>query len=289
VDKDEMPILNISINGILQRFANAAITDPLRSIPGPFLARWTDFPVKIAWLAGRRPQFLHSLHEKYGAIVRVTPDEVDVSDITTAHEIHRVGTKFYKSQFYRRLGPIENLFTTINPKFHSNRRRLLSPFFAESSISKLEPIVMDKVKLTVQKIGVEIQTQGYADVFKWWTLMAMDTIGELSFGESFGLVEAGEVNKYSSPIIKNHLFDRSLEKSIRYGYSQCCAPASNSYHVPDVSTPSIISTTSNVQRRSAGCATYRSVCSNADPSVQRTSGSKPRQPKKNALYRPAAG
>ncbi|KAL5333391.1 cytochrome P450 [Aspergillus crustosus] len=182
------------------QLAYATITDPLRSIPGPFLSRWTDLHVKFVWLAGGRPQYVHSLHQKYGPIVRVTPDEVDISDISTAREIHRVGSKFRKSQFYRKLGPIENLFTTTDPKFHANRRRLLAPFFAESSISKLEPIVLDKVRLTVQKIRDEMKTQGHADVFKWWTLMAMDTIGELSFGESFGLVEAGKKNQYATDI-----------------------------------------------------------------------------------------
>jgi hypothetical protein len=32
-----------------------------------------------------------------------------------------------------------------------------------------------------------------ADVFKWWLFMATDIIGELSFGESFRMLEAGKV------------------------------------------------------------------------------------------------
>lgn len=37
--------------------------------------------------------------------------------------------------------------------------------------------------------------RGAADVFKWWLFMATDVIGELSFGESFRVLEAGEVTQ----------------------------------------------------------------------------------------------
>lgn len=53
-------------------------------------------------------------------------------------------------------------------------------------------------------MGEEIQTRGATDVFKWWLFMATDIIGELSFGESFRMLEAGEVSntyiqKYKTP------------------------------------------------------------------------------------------
>lgn len=40
----------------------------------------------------------------------------------------------------------------------------------------------------------EMKSRGVADVFKWWTFMATDIIGELSFGESFRMLEHGKVN-----------------------------------------------------------------------------------------------
>lgn len=39
----------------------------------------------------------------------------------------------------------------------------------------------------------ELETRGVADVFKWWFFMATDIIGELSFGESFRILEMGKV------------------------------------------------------------------------------------------------
>ncbi len=42
-----------------------------------------------------------------------------------------------------------------------------------------------------------MKSRGVADVFKWWTFMATDVIGELSFGESFRMLEHGKVSLLS--------------------------------------------------------------------------------------------
>lgn len=47
--------------------------------------------------------------------------------------------------------------------------------------------------MTISRIAEEMQSRRVADVFKWWLFMATDIIGELSFGESFRMLEAGEV------------------------------------------------------------------------------------------------
>lgn len=51
--------------------------------------------------------------------------------------------------------------------------------------------------MAVDRIAEEMGKRGVADVFKWWLFMATDVIGELSFGESFRMLEAGEVSRTS--------------------------------------------------------------------------------------------
>ena len=41
------------------------------------------------------------------------------------------------------------------------------------------------VKLAVVRMAEDFQTGGYCDVFKWFTFMARDVVGEAFFGESF--------------------------------------------------------------------------------------------------------
>lgn len=57
----------------------------------------------------------------------------------------------------------------------------------------MEPIISSRVHMAIGRIAEEMEKRGAADVFKWWLFMATDVIGELSFGESFRMLEAGEV------------------------------------------------------------------------------------------------
>ena len=92
------------------------------------------------------------------------------------------------------------MFTTTDFKFHAARRRLLASPISDSSLSYLVPQISNRVEYTIERIAEEIDNRGAADIFKWWLFMATDIIGELSFGESFRMLEAGKVsfNTHSS-------------------------------------------------------------------------------------------
>lgn len=130
-----------------------------------------------------------------GPVVRVAPDEVDLCDIGAAKEIHRTGSRFYKSEWYSLLIPraFETVFSTPDPHLHSARRRLLASPLSDSSLTRFEARIRDMTQLTVSQMSGELTKNGCVDVFKWWLFMATDIIGELSFGESFRMLEKGEV------------------------------------------------------------------------------------------------
>lgn len=64
---------------------------------------------------------------------------------------------------------------------------------AHTNLARVEPAVQDRVQLTIKQMDSEMSRRGAVDVFKWWTFMATDVIGELSFGQSFQTLENGEV------------------------------------------------------------------------------------------------
>lgn len=107
-----------------------------------------------------------------------------------------------KSNFYNVLVAknFQNIFSTTDPKFHSNRRRLLATPISDSSLSKHEPLISKRINLAIEKIAQEMDNRGVADVFKWWLFMATDVIGELTFGESFQMLESGEKNQYTKDL-----------------------------------------------------------------------------------------
>ncbi|KAH7122185.1 cytochrome P450 [Dactylonectria estremocensis] len=168
---------------------------PVRRIPGPSYTLVTRLPLKYYSLTGRRLHYIHALHEQYGPIVRISPHEIAVADPESFAAIHRIGSGFTKSAWYD--SAPEGIFSMRDPKTHAQRRKLFARAFSATELrANWEDVVRDKVELAVSKIQGEAKEHGEVDVMKWWTLMATDVIGHLSFGESFEMLEIGRKTEY---------------------------------------------------------------------------------------------
>ncbi|KAF5621099.1 phenol 2-monooxygenase [Fusarium tjaetaba] len=177
--------------------ATTVLFNPLSRLPGPWITCCSDLIATYHWLKGTRAQYVHTLHQRYGPVVRIGPHEVDISDMTAVNEIHRVKDGYRKAPFYKNLIPnTNNLFNTLDVEFHRHHRRLLSSPLSESSLKAVEPTVDAYVKMAIASMKREMDERGAADVAKFWLFMATDIIVELSFGESFGILEHGKKNQY---------------------------------------------------------------------------------------------
>ncbi|KAH6995761.1 cytochrome P450 [Ilyonectria sp. MPI-CAGE-AT-0026] len=169
---------------------------PLRAIPGPWYGRFTHLWLKKHILAGHRMHYIHDLHVRYGPVVRVAPEEIDIADPAAFKEIHRIGGGFLKSPWYQsfRKGDTADVFSMINPKDHAQRRRLLAPLFSNSALmNNWYPVIIDNVTMAVDKIKREASQTGQADVFKWWTFMTADVISHLAFGKPLDMLNLEKI------------------------------------------------------------------------------------------------
>lgn len=83
---------------------------------------------------------------------------------------------------------------------HGARRKLFARAFSKTSLrANWEVVVREKAELAVRKMGEESKSKGKVDVFKWWGFLATDVLGDLAFGESFGMLERGEVTNLPIP------------------------------------------------------------------------------------------
>ncbi|KAF2855404.1 cytochrome P450 monooxygenase-like protein [Plenodomus tracheiphilus IPT5] len=183
---------------ILGKFAYVGLTCPTRHIPGPWYTRFTHLRLKRAIVTGQRIFYIDSLHQKYGPVVRLSPSEVGIADLEAFREIHKIGTKFMKSEWYLQLAnfPKAGVFTMLDPREHGPRRKLLSRSFSRSYlVENWEPKVREKALLAVTKIKANA-IESTADVYNWWMLLASDVSAHLAFGESFRMLEMGHANQF---------------------------------------------------------------------------------------------
>lgn len=164
---------------------------------------------------GFTPGHCHSLHQKYGThskprihksnlltrnktgpIVRTAPNEVSIASIEEVKKVYGHKETFLKHPAYRALAPskVDSMFNTSNVELHRRYRRLLTSPMSESSLKSAIPDVYSRATATVYKMEEELQTRGVIDVFKWWFFFTTDTLGDLTFGSSFNMIESGKVS-----------------------------------------------------------------------------------------------
>jgi cytochrome P450 len=137
-------------------------------------------------------------------VVRIAPNEVAVADIAGVSQIHKIGSGFLKSAFYANLTPTREpgIFAMRDPHAHAARRKLFARAFSNSSLrANWEVEVRKKAEAAVQRIKQDASgAQQGADILKWWTLLATDVIAHLSFGESFNMLELGQVRCFAASV-----------------------------------------------------------------------------------------
>jgi cytochrome P450 len=100
---------------------------------------------------------VRKIHEKYGDIVRLAPDELSFAREEAWHDVFakRAGhQQFLKNPVFFKAPPgqPENMVTTINAEDHARMRRLLAPAFSEQALMKQEPIVQSHANLLIHQL-----------------------------------------------------------------------------------------------------------------------------------------
>ena len=144
-------------------------------------------------ISGDLPHDIKSIHEHYGAIVRVGPDELSFTDPTAWKDIY---TKDFLRPYTHRDKPpgkdAENLISASETDHH-RFRKVLAPAFVQSL--EQEAVVQSYVNLLISKLrqAAEIdrsQEGAVVDVLKWFNYTTFDIVGDLVWGSSFGCLEA---------------------------------------------------------------------------------------------------
>lgn len=70
-------------------------------VPGPWYTNVTSLVLKYHEFTRRRRLWIHSLHELYGPVVRLAPNEVSFANLEGMKEIYQSGGSGYeKTEFY---------------------------------------------------------------------------------------------------------------------------------------------------------------------------------------------
>ncbi|QSS50125.1 cytochrome P450 monooxygenase [Histoplasma capsulatum var. duboisii H88] len=175
------------------KVVNRLFLSPFRKVPGPILAKLTGGWLLCVDLAGRRAMKVHELHEKYGSVVQLGPNELSFSSAESIGIIYGTGTRFRKAPMYMTMGR-PGVLHLSDPAAHRERRRLLNHAFSKQHLDDMEPEFRNSVKKMVARM--ERQGGEALDMKHWFKMYTLDNAGKAFLGATFGGLDSDESPRY---------------------------------------------------------------------------------------------
>jgi cytochrome P450 len=162
---------------------------PLAKFPGPKLAAltgWYEFYHDIV-RKGRFIWKLQELHDRYGPIVRISPEELHVRDADYYQELYAPAAKRrdkYEGWVVMAGAPASS-FATASHSLHQLRRSALNPFFSKRSVNQTEPLIKAKVERLCRRFEAVLESGEVVRLDAAYMALTMDIITHYAFGESY--------------------------------------------------------------------------------------------------------
>ncbi|OBZ68976.1 hypothetical protein A0H81_11349 [Grifola frondosa] len=166
---------------------------PLAQYPGPLLNKLSKF--FMAYIAGSGKQYLYiqKLHERYGDIVRIGPNEVSIRDVSAIHPLmgtnglpkgpHAVG---------KYVSPNVNYLVGIpDQREHARRRKPWIRAFSPAALKGYEEIT---VKRIAQLVNALASKSDDPDLGKWFGYFTFDVTNDLAYGGGPEMMRDGDTD-----------------------------------------------------------------------------------------------
>ncbi|KAI4195527.1 MAG: hypothetical protein LQ350_007160 [Teloschistes chrysophthalmus] len=158
-------------------------------------------------VGGELPKRIRQLHQQYGPIVRIAPDELTFINPAAWRDIYP--PNFVRPREYKDKPPGKNAKNLIsaNEADHARFRKILAPAFSEKAVCEQEPMVMGHVNTVMEKLLQQIDQGGQGvgaivDLLQWFNYAFFDIIGEFVWGSSFSCLEQEKEHPWIQVIAK---------------------------------------------------------------------------------------
>jgi cytochrome P450 len=189
---------------------------PLRHFPGPFLYRATSISWCWSFTNGTLSFTLLRMHEKYGRVVRIRPNELSFADPQAWQDIygHKVLGKMAGLQpgfkelpkslnFYNLWDKQPRSILTAPYNEHAALRKMLAPGFSDRAMREQESIITAYIDTLITKLREKSSDNAPLDLVSWYSWTTIDIISDLAFGDSFRCLERPDFRHFVKMMCKS--------------------------------------------------------------------------------------
>lgn len=168
---------------------------PLSHIPGPLLPKITSLWLYYHAYVGDEATVIHKAHALYGSFVRVSPNEVDISDGEAVAPIYVTKGGFPKAPCYANfdIDGHKTIFSTTEPEYRAPRAKAVVSMFSTKSIRDNLPALYGCVDRMVERLEEEANTGQPVNLLNLSRALAVDAVSTHLFQQNYhGTSEKGK-------------------------------------------------------------------------------------------------
>ena len=130
-------------------------------------------------------------------MVRITPDEVHLSDPENYEKIYSVGSKYPKAKpYYEAMSCGDSSFTTMSNEEHRVKRARLNPFFSKKKILELEDVAQSKAKKLCDLVAQKFSQGEAMDLHHGFRAVSVDIITDYAFNQCYNLLDRDDIGEW---------------------------------------------------------------------------------------------
>ena len=191
----ELQAIFITLTTLLTIVVYRLYLHPLSAFPGPLFAKLTSLWIYREAYCGTEASTLAALHAKYGPIIRVAPNELDIADGDAVDSIYVKSGGFLKAPCYRNfdIDGFPTILSAIDPSHHSTRSKPVLSLFAQTSIRDGKHVIVGCVDRMVSRLEQEAEQSRKSgkpvNILSCARSLAVDAVTNYLFGKSYGGLE----------------------------------------------------------------------------------------------------
>ncbi|KAF8153965.1 cytochrome P450 [Crassisporium funariophilum] len=195
---------------------------PLESHPGPLRCKLTKLWTAWVGYKGKPHLYYKALHDQYGPIVRVGPNELSIVDVELIPYILGPqgmpkgpmweGRRILPSKKYSNNNSLNGV---RNLQRHAQLRKPWNTAFHSTALLEYDDMLIKRAAVFIERLkGIcEGSDEGRVDLAKWISLFSFDFMGDFAFGGVYSLMTDEDVDGIL-PTLKRGLFLPSIAAHI---------------------------------------------------------------------------
>jgi hypothetical protein len=164
-----------------------------RHIPGPYIARVTVLYFAYRGYYDTANEYVHSLHEKYGPVVLVSPGCISLNTAADIRKVYGVRSKFNKPLEAQNLNNYgkPNAFSTPANDDHRRRRGRYASSYSKTNVTTgyIYKAMETRASLLLEKVRSKAHPTLSLDLYQLLHYYAVDVTAIMATGISTGLLD----------------------------------------------------------------------------------------------------